>query len=57
VVVVLDREGLEAALPDMAAGAVAAVIATGVGGEQPLHPAPEVAIGLGAAAPGENGWA
>jgi len=32
----------------MAAGAIAAVIASGVGPDQPLHPTAQVAVGLGA---------
>jgi hypothetical protein len=47
-VVVLDGERLEPPLPDMAAGAVVAVLASGVGHEQPLHPAAQVAVGSGA---------
>jgi site-specific DNA recombinase len=38
---------LEPPLPDVPRGAVVAVIATGVRREQPLHPAPEVAVGVG----------
>src|SRR5262249_16113752 len=41
------REGLEAALPDVAAGVVVLVVAANVGGQQPLHPGAEVAVVVG----------
>lgn len=42
--VLLDGEGLEAALPDMAAAAVMPVVAAHMGGQEPLHPAAEIAV-------------
>jgi len=45
--VLLNREGAEAALPDVAATAMAAVVAADVAGEQPLHESAEVAIAAG----------
>ena len=40
----LDREGLEAALPDVAAGMVVPMVATHMGIRQPMHPAAKVAF-------------
>jgi hypothetical protein len=45
-IVVLDDERLESPLPNVPAGTVMAVIASGVGHEQPLHPSAQVAVGL-----------
>ncbi len=42
--IVLNREGLEAALPDMSAALIVLVITPHVTGHQPLHPAAEVAV-------------
>jgi len=47
-VVILNGERLEPPLSDMAAVAIAAVIASGVAHEQRLHPAAQVAVGSGA---------
>jgi hypothetical protein len=44
VLVLLDRKRLEASLPDMPASAVMPMIASHVAGEQPLHPAPQIAV-------------
>jgi len=44
VVVLLDRERLEAALPDVAAVAVAGRMAADVGGHGPVHPPARVAV-------------
>jgi hypothetical protein len=44
--VVLNDECLETALPNVPARAVAAVIASGVGREQPLHSSAQVGVGL-----------
>ena len=46
-IVVLDDERLESPLPNVPAGTVVAVIASGVGHEQPLHPSAQVAVSLG----------
>src|SRR6516164_7510242 len=43
-VVVLDGKGLESALPDMSRGAVMAMVSPGVGREQPLDPAAQIAV-------------
>jgi hypothetical protein len=43
-VILLDRKGLETALPDVAAGMVMAVIAADVGVHQPGHPGAQVAV-------------
>src|SRR6266851_3020504 len=45
--VLLDRERLEAALPDVAAAVMMLVIAAHMGIEHPMHPAAQVAILLG----------
>jgi hypothetical protein len=45
-IVVLNDECLETSLPNVPARAVVAVIASGVGHEQPLHPSAQVAVGL-----------
>jgi hypothetical protein len=44
VVVLLNWEGFEAPLPDMAAAAVALAITMHVSGQQPLHPRAQVVI-------------
>lgn len=44
-VVLLDGKGLEAALPDMTARMVMAMVPSHVGREQPLHPTTQVAVG------------
>ena len=43
--VVLDWEGFETALPDMACRVVMAMVPAGMRREQPLHPAAEITIG------------
>jgi hypothetical protein len=43
-VVGLDGEGFEPALPDVSTGMIVAEIASHMGGEEPVHPAAEVAI-------------
>ena len=43
-VVLLDGKRLEAALPNVAAGAVVLQVAADMGGQQPMHPAAEVAV-------------
>ena len=45
--VVLDDERLESPLPNVPDGTVVAVITSGMGHEQPLHPSAQVAVGLG----------
>jgi hypothetical protein len=45
--IVLDGKSLESPLTQMAAGTVMTMIPPHVRGEQPLHPAPQVAIALG----------
>jgi hypothetical protein len=42
--VVLDGEGLETPLPDVPAMMVVAEVAPDVGGQEPMHPPPEVAV-------------
>jgi hypothetical protein len=42
--VALNGESLEAALPDVPAAAVVAVVSPHVTGEKPLHPAPQIAV-------------
>ena len=44
VIVVLDGEGFESTLPHMSGRAVMTMISSGVGGQEPLHPASQVAI-------------
>src|SRR5690349_5682265 len=46
-VVFLNREGFEAALPDVSAAAVVPMVAADVRRHQPLHPASEVAVLIG----------
>jgi hypothetical protein len=45
-IVVLHGERLESTLPDVARGAVMALIPPGVGHEEPLHPPAHVAVGV-----------
>jgi hypothetical protein len=45
-IVVLDDERLESPLPNVPAGTIVAVLASGVGHEQPLRPSAQVAVGL-----------
>ncbi len=47
VVIVLDREGLEPPLPDVAAGLVMPMVSLRVRRERPAHPPPEVAVSVG----------
>src|SRR5579863_742419 len=42
--ILLNRKRLEAALPDVAAGTVMAVVAADMARQQPLHPAAEISI-------------
>lgn len=46
-VVFLDREGFETALPDVTGQVVVPVVARGMGGQQPVHPGSQVGIRLG----------
>ena len=46
VLVLLDREGLEPALPDVAAAVVVLVVTAHVGVLQPVHPAAEIAVAV-----------
>ncbi len=47
VLVLLHGEGLEAALPDVAAAAILLAVAADVGGHEPVHPGAEVGIAVG----------
>jgi len=46
-VIILDRKSLESALPDVPRRVVMALIAADVRGQQPVHPATEVAVSRG----------
>ena len=47
VLVLLDRKGLEPALPNVSARVVPAVVAQNVGCKQPLHPSTQLTISVG----------
>ena len=46
VFILIDGEGFEAALPDVAAAAVTLAVAVHVSGQEPLHPGAQVAIAM-----------
>ena len=46
-VIILDRKSLESALPDVPRRVVMALIAADVRGQQPVHPATEIAVSQG----------
>jgi hypothetical protein len=46
-VVRLDRKGFEPALPDVSTRSIMPQVAANMSGQQPVHPAAEVAIGAG----------
>ena len=45
--ILLDGKGLEPALPDVTTGLIASPVLTDMRGQQPVHPAAEIAIVIG----------